>query len=86
MASLTLRRRCTVVGQVVSVVGVERPWVRTDAEITDGTASIVLRFAGRRSVPGFVPGRRVVAEGTPALGRGTMVMLNPLYSFLEGES
>ncbi len=84
MGSLASGRRCTVEGEVVTVVTVERPWVRTDAEITDGTGSVVLRFVGRRSIPGLVPGRRVIAEGTPASGRGAMVMLNPLYSFPDG--
>jgi len=82
MGALTPRRRSTVAGEVVTVVSVERPLVRTDAEITDGTGSVVLRFVGRRGVPGLVPGRKVVAEGTPTAGRGTMVMLNPLYSFI----
>jgi hypothetical protein len=32
-------------------------------------------------VPGMVTGSRVIAEGTPALERGVLLMRNPLYSF-----
>jgi len=81
IAALTLRRRCTVDGEVVSVVSFERPWVRTEAEIDDGTGTLVLRFDGRRGVPGLEPGRRVRAEGTPAAERGALVLRNPRYSF-----
>ena len=75
------RRRVTVSGKVASVVSYERPWVHTDIEVGDGTGVIVLRFMGRTEVPGFEPGRFVVAEGTPGLVRGLLVMLNPRYRF-----
>jgi hypothetical protein len=68
-------------GEIVSVASYQRPWVRTDAEISDGTGTLVLRFFGRASVPGFIAGRRVVAQGTPGLAGGAVVMINPLYSF-----
>jgi hypothetical protein len=71
----------TLRGEVVSVVSYERPWVRTDAEMTDGTGSVVLRFLGRAAVPGLVVGRRMEAEGTATLVRGLLVLVNPLYSF-----
>jgi len=74
-----------VAGEVESVVSYQRPWVRTDAEISDGTGTLVLRFFGRASVPGFANGRHVLAQGTPGLARGRMVMINPLYSFTTGE-
>jgi hypothetical protein len=81
VAAVSPRRRVTVRGEVVSVVSYERPWVRTDAEMTDGTGSVVLRFLGRAAVPGLVVGRRMEAEGTAALVRGLLVLVNPLYSF-----
>lgn len=81
IAAVEPRRRTTVRGEVVSVVSYERPWVRTDAEIADGTGSLLLRFSGRAAVPGLVAGRWIQAEGTPACRRGVLVMLNPLYSF-----
>ena len=64
IASIEPRRRATVAGQIRSVRSYERPYPRTEAELSDGTGTIVLRFVGRRRVPGLSPGRRVVAEGT----------------------
>jgi hypothetical protein len=71
-----------VTGEVLSVVSYERPWVRTDVELSDGTGVLVLRFLGRAGVPGVAPGRCVAANGTPARDRGALVMLNPLYTFV----
>ena len=39
IAAVVPRRRTTVRGEIVSVVSYERPWVRTDAEVTDGTGT-----------------------------------------------
>jgi hypothetical protein len=85
MAALMPRRRAVVAGVVESVVSYERPWVRTDAVLSDGTGTVVLRFMGRASVPGIAAGRRLVAEGTPALERGVLLIRNPIYSFGTGE-
>jgi hypothetical protein len=51
----------------------------------DGTGTLLLRFVGRASVPGFAVGRRVIARGTPGLFRDAVVMVNPLYSFVTCE-
>ena len=80
IAAVVPRRRTTVRGEIVAVVSSERPWVRTDAEITDGSGHLVLRFLGRSHVPGLATGRHIVADGTPGLVRGILVMLNPRYS------
>jgi hypothetical protein len=85
IAAVVIRKRNTVRGGIVCVVHVERPWVRTDALLDDGTGTLVLRFFGRAAVPGLVSGRRVVAQGTPGRADGTVVMLNPLYSFVAEE-
>ncbi len=85
IGAVVLRTRNTVRGEVVSVVSIQRPWVRTDAELRDATGSLMLRFIGRASIPGLVAGSRVIAQGTPGLVRGTVVMLNPLYSFVKEE-
>jgi hypothetical protein len=85
IAAVTLRRRSTVRGEIVSVASYQRPWARTDAVLGDGTGTLLLRFMGRASVPGFVAGRRVVAQGTPGLVRDAVVMVNPLYSFVTCE-
>jgi hypothetical protein len=85
VAAVELRKRNTVRGEIVSVVRVERPWVRTDAVLDDGTGTLVLRFFGRAAVPGLVSGRRVVAQGTPGRVDGAVVIINPLYSFVTKE-
>ncbi len=81
IAALVPRRRAVVAGTIESVASFERPWVRTDAVLADGTGELVLRFHGRSAVPGMTAGTHVVAEGMPALERGVLVMRNPLYSF-----
>jgi hypothetical protein len=85
VAAVVLRKRNTVHGEIISVVHFERPWVRTDAVLGDGTGTLVLRFFGRAAVPGLVSGRRIVAQGTPGRADGTVVIINPLYSFTTGE-
>jgi hypothetical protein len=82
IAALVPRRRAVVAGTIESVASFERPWVRTDAVLVDGTGELFLRFLGRAAVPGMVAGAHVVAQGTPALERGGLVMRNPLYSFV----
>ncbi len=71
-------------GEVLSVAAHESPWVRTDAELGDGTGVVVLRFVGRAEVPGLSAGRRMVVHGTPALRAGVLVIHNPLYEFDAG--
>jgi hypothetical protein len=85
VAALVPRQRSRVAGEIESVASFERPWVRTDAVLTDGTGALVLRFLGRASVPGVRAGARMVVEGTPAFDRGVLVMRNPLYSFATVE-
>ncbi len=84
IGELEPRRRATMAGEILSVVAYELPWVRTDAEVGDGTGVVVLRFMGRAEVPGLVPGRHIVAEGTPGLRNGVLVVHNPLYQFVAG--
>ena len=85
IAALVPRQRSRVAGEIESVRSFERPWVRTDAILDDGTGALILRFLGRSVVPGIVAGSRVVAEGTAAMERGVLLMRNPLYSFAAPE-
>lgn len=85
IAAVALRQPNTVRGEIVAVESYRRPWVRTDAMLGDGTGTLLLRFIGRASVPGFVAGRRVIALGTPGLVRDAIVMVNPFYSFVTCE-
>ena len=80
IAAAAPRQRTTVRGEVVSVVSYGQPSIRTDAEVTYGTGSLLLRFLGRPSIPGLVAGCQIVAEGTPGFVRGVLMMLNPLYT------
>jgi hypothetical protein len=77
------RRRTTLRGEVVSVKTVERSAPRTDVTMSDGTGSLVLRFVGRSTVPGVEDGRSLSVDGTPGWVQGELVMLNPLYSFVD---
>ena len=85
IVSLQPRRRATVAGEIRAVRSFERPSVRTDVELEDGTAAVLLRFVGRRCLPGLDEGRRVVAEATPSQTWEGLVMLNPLYRFEPAE-
>ena len=82
IGKLEPRRRATVSGEILSVDSYDLPWVRTDAELDDGTGVVVLRFMGRSEVPGLSPGRHIVAHGTPADRNGVLVIPNPLYEFV----
>ena len=79
IAALEPRRRATAAGEIRAVTLYERPYLRTEVELDDGTGVLRLRFVGRKQVPGLAPGRRMVAEGTPAPAPDGLVMLNPLY-------
>ena len=72
-------------GEIRTVTSCERPYQRTEVELADGTGVVVLRFVGRTQIPGAAPGRRMVAEGTPATASDGLVMLNPLYRFVTCE-
>ncbi|NNN16230.1 MAG: amino acid permease [Acidimicrobiaceae bacterium] len=54
------------------------------ARLEDQTGGLLLVFAGRKTVPGIVPGRRVAAEGMVGDVGGHLAMLNPNYEFLPG--
>jgi hypothetical protein len=77
------RRSTTLRGEVVSVKTVARPALRTDVTMSDGTGNLVLRFVGRSTVPGVEAGRCLLVDGTPGWVQGELVMLNPLYSFVD---
>jgi hypothetical protein len=82
ISAVGLRRRTTLVGQVISISAFVRPWVRFDAAMGDGTGTITLRFMGRVVVPGMRVGRRIRVEGTPAIVRDVLIIVNPLYEFI----
>ena len=81
ISAATPRIRTTVGGEIISAMSYTRPWVRVDAELSDGSGTIVLRFMGRHEIPGLVVGAQLVVDGTPALEGDMLIMRNPLYEF-----
>jgi hypothetical protein len=79
---LVPRQRATLMGRVNAISLHLWPATSYKVELNDGTGTVFLRFMGRRSLPGFEPGRWLSVEGTPAEISGQVVLLNPLYSFL----
>lgn len=85
-------RRCSQVtrGQAVRVTGRLRSVVYTprettptlEAELFDGSGTVLLVWLGRRRIPGIEPGRALVAGGRIAERDGCPVLYNPEYDLL----
>jgi hypothetical protein len=52
-----------------------------EAELYDGSASIMLVWLGRRRIAGIEPGRRILAKGRVGLHDGQLAIYNPWYEF-----
>ena len=50
--------------------------------VSDGRASVVLVFLGRRKIAGMAPGRRIKAEGVVVSRGPERLVYNPWYAFL----
>ncbi len=76
------RRRAVLQGTVGATSVRPRPGgiATLDAVLDDGSGTVVLRWPGRRDVPGVVPGRQLRVEGTVLQDRGLLVVLNPLVA------
>jgi hypothetical protein len=85
ISAVVARRPTMLAGCVTSVAAYVRPWVRLDIEFCDRTGTIKLRFLGRTQIPGIVIGSHLTVEGTPWMDRDTLVILNPLYAFLNDD-
>lgn len=78
--NLTTRSRAAVSGVVRSVIFRPREGVPAlEAELYDGSGSVVLVWLGRREIAGVVPGRRMRAEGMVCMSAGRRTMFNPAY-------
>jgi hypothetical protein len=86
ISAVVPRVRTTVAGRITGVRVLSRPWTRFEVGLSDGTGTIVLTFMGRRAVPGLVANASLIAEGTPALEFGRLIMRNPLYCFADGRA
>jgi RecG-like helicase len=98
LRSVATRAGCTVAsdcrrGQVATVMGRLRSVVyppRThaptlEAELYDGTGSVVLVWLGRRRIAGIEPGRRLRVRGRVALRDGQPVIYHPRYELDAAE-
>lgn len=70
----------TVTGRLRAVVYLPQGSVPTlEAELYDGSGSVVLVWLGRRQITGIEPGRTLTARGRIAENQGRSVMYNPWY-------
>ena len=84
-ATLTPRQRARVAGRVRSLT--VKPWGDVPTlEVQlgdDGQENLTVTFLGRRQIAGLTPGSHIAVEGTVALLRGRLTMVNPEYEFVE---
>lgn len=83
IADVMPRVRVAVDGEIVATRVVPRagsPWL--EVTVSDGTASIVAVFTGRRRVGGIDPGRAIRIEGVVIEEHQRRRMLNPTYTLL----
>ncbi len=81
ISNLRPRQRARVEGRVRSVrvqAGGGVPSV--ECVLSDGSASILLVFQGRRRVPGIEPGTRLIVEGMVGERGRKPAMMNPLFT------
>lgn len=70
----------TVTGRLKSVTYLPQGSVPTlEAELYDGSGSVVLVWLGRRQITGIEPGRTLTARGRVAEHQGRGVIYNPWY-------
>ena len=86
IGELTGARKATVEGKVrsVEIHPVENSCV-FDATVADETGTLVAKFYGRSSIPGFEPGTRVRLAGKVSMREDGPAMINPAYELLRGE-
>jgi hypothetical protein len=78
---LPVRSRARVSGVVRSVTFRPREGVPAlEAELYDGSGTLVLVWLGRREIAGVVPGRRLKAEGLVCMVDGRRTVFNPGYA------
>jgi len=80
VAEVAPRCRAVLAGVLRSV---EVKGGRIDAQLDDGTDVITLRWLGRECIAGVKVGCTLMVEGTVLDYHARLVVLNPLYSFLQ---
>ena len=53
-----------------------------EAELSDGTGSLIIVWLGRRRIVGVEPGRDLVVEGRIGVAHGARTIFNPRYELL----
>jgi hypothetical protein len=80
------RCEATVCGTLRSVAMCPTEFSCTlEAELCDGTGTVVLVWLGRRRVPGLEPGRSLRVHGRVTERDGQRVIYNPRYELLPGD-
>ena len=83
IAQLVPREVASVVGEISSLRIVPRdgsPWL--EATISDGTATMLALWTGRRSIAGVSAGKRLRITGRPAVTGARLTIYNPNYELL----
>ena len=55
-----------------------------EIDLFDGTSSVLVKWIGRRRIPGIAPGRRLVVHGRLAGTEQRPVIYNPRYELRPG--
>jgi hypothetical protein len=79
------RAEVSLVGEISSVRIVPRAGAPSlEANITDGTGTLVAVWTGRRKIAGIAPGKRLVirGRGSPIGPGGRLLFYNPCYELL----
>lgn len=75
------RCKVVVVGQIASVtIDKQGGWL--EAEVSDGTGSVVVVWMGRKQIPGVVAGHSIKVSGRLSSRAGGKVIYNPEYQLL----
>ena len=53
-----------------------------EAELTDGTGTVVIVWLGRRHIAGIAPGRSVAVQGRIGVHDGERILYNPRYELI----
>lgn len=78
------RTRVTVQGTIaVLTINPQKRHSWLEAELADGSGSLVLLWMGRGSIPGVTAGRRLRVHGLISSRDGRRVMYNPSYELLS---
>lgn len=77
------RERVRVQGRLRTVTLRPRGGVPAlEAELSDGTGSLIIVWLGRRRIVGVEPGRDLVVEGRIGVAHGARTIFNPRYELL----